>query len=68
MADNGSSMFISGAPDDRWDNNDRSSLKTVPASVFEVLLISPLNNQNNYPRRPSPTITSLTANPQTVSK
>ena len=22
MADNGSNMFLSGVPDDRWDNND----------------------------------------------
>jgi hypothetical protein len=26
MADNGSSMYISGAPDDRWDNNDLHNL------------------------------------------
>jgi hypothetical protein len=68
MADNGSSMFISGAPDDRWNNDDLSALKTVPASAFEVLLISPLYNQNNYPSGPSPTIVSFTANPQVVSK
>ena len=68
MADNGSSMFISGAPDDRWDNSDLDALKQVPASAFEVLLISPLYNQNNYPQGPNPTIASFTANPQTVSK
>ena len=67
MADNGSSMFISGAPDDRWDNNDLSSLKSVPASAFEVLLIDPLYTQNNIPQGPNPAITSFTANPQIVS-
>jgi len=68
MADNGSSMFITGAPDDRWDNNDLAALKSVPASAFEVLLISPLYTQNNYPHGPNPTIASFTANPQIVSK
>jgi len=27
LADNGSSMYISGAPDDRWDNNDLHNLE-----------------------------------------
>jgi len=68
MADNGSSMYISGAPDDNWNNDDLSSLKGVPASAFEVLLIDPLYTQNNIPQGDSPAITSFTANPQTVSK
>jgi hypothetical protein len=67
MADNGSSMFISGAPNDNWDNNDLAALKTVPASAFEVLQISPLYTESNIPQGASPTITSLTANPKTVS-
>ena len=32
MADNGSSMYISGAPDDRWDNDDLHNLGNVNAS------------------------------------
>ena len=68
MADNGSSMFITGAPNDNWDNNDLAALKTVPASEFEVLDINPLYTQNNIPQGPNPTIASFTANPQTVSK
>jgi hypothetical protein len=39
----------------------------VPASAFEVLLISPLYTQNNIPQGSDPTITSFTANPQQVS-
>jgi hypothetical protein len=66
MADNGSSMFISGAPDDNWDNNDLAALKTVPASAFEVLQISPLYTESNIPQGASPTIASFTANPETV--
>jgi hypothetical protein len=67
MADNGSSMFISGAPNDNWNNDDLASLKTVPASEFEVLLINPLYTQSNIPQGSNPTITGFTANPQTVS-
>jgi hypothetical protein len=68
MADNGSSIYISGVPDDRWNNDDLASLKSVPASAFEVLLIDPLYTQNNIPTGANPTITSFTANPQVVSK
>jgi hypothetical protein len=37
VADNGSSWFISGAVDTRWDDNDLNQLKTVPGSAFEAL-------------------------------
>ena len=67
MADNGSSMFISGDPDDHWDNNDLGALKSVPASAFEVLLMNPVYTASNIPQGPNPTIASFTANPQTVS-
>jgi hypothetical protein len=67
MADNGSSVFISGDPDDSWDNNDLGALKTVPASAFEVVLMNPIYTAGNIPQGPNPTITSFTANPQTVS-
>lgn len=33
MADNGSSMFVSGMPDDRWNNDDLNALKRVPAGI-----------------------------------
>ena len=67
MADNGSSMYITGDPDNRWNNNDLGTLKQVPASAFEVLLIDPLYTPNNVPTGPAPVIGSFTANPQTVS-
>jgi hypothetical protein len=67
MADNGSSMYISGAPDDRWDNDDLGALKQVPASAFEVVLMNPIYTAGNIPQGANPTITSFTANPQTVS-
>ena len=66
-ADNGSAMFISGDPDNRWNNNDLSTLKQVPASAFEVVLINPLYTPSNVPTGPSPMINSFTANPSTAS-
>lgn len=68
MADNGSSIYISGDPDSRWNNNDLASLKTVPASAFEVVLIDPLYTPENVPTGPVPVISSFTANPSTISK
>ena len=37
VADNGSDWFISGAPDARWNDDELSTLKTVPGSAFEVV-------------------------------
>jgi hypothetical protein len=37
VADNGSSWFISGAPDRRWDNDDLHTLGRVTGSDFEVV-------------------------------
>ena len=39
LADIGSDMFISGAPDSRWDNNDLNQLKKIKSTDFEVLQI-----------------------------
>jgi len=61
MADNGSSMFVSGTPDNRWNNDDLDLLKNLTASDFEVLLISPLYTPDNLPMGPDPTIDSFTA-------
>ena len=67
MADNGSSMFVSGDPDNRWNNNDLDSLKQVPASAFEVLLMDPIYTPNNLPQGNAPVISSFSANPSTIS-
>lgn len=37
LADNGGSLFITGAPDSRWDNNDLAALKRVKGDDFEVV-------------------------------
>jgi len=61
MAVNGSSLFITGAPDILWSNNDLGNLHSVTASDFEVILISPLYTPQNVPTGPNPTINSFTA-------
>jgi hypothetical protein len=67
MADNGSSMYISGAPDDRWDNSDLHNLGNVTASDFEVILMNPIYTSSDFPQGLAPTIGSFTANPSTSS-
>lgn len=67
MADNGSNMFMTGAPDDRWDNNDLLTLKQVPASAFEVVQSPTLYTAASIPQGSAPNITSFTADHLTVS-
>jgi hypothetical protein len=42
LADNGSPWFISGAPDNRWSNDDLHALQTLHGSDFEVVDVSSL--------------------------
>ncbi|HEV8504420.1 MAG TPA: hypothetical protein VGQ53_03435 [Chitinophagaceae bacterium] len=37
LADIGSNMYISGAPDERWNNDELHELLQVKASDFEVV-------------------------------
>jgi hypothetical protein len=37
LADNGSPLYVSGAPHKGWDNDDLHSLQRVPGSAFEVV-------------------------------
>jgi hypothetical protein len=67
MADNGSSMYISGAPDDRWSNDDLHSLGSVTASDFEVVEMNPIYTSSNVPTGASPSISSFTATPSATS-
>ena len=67
VADNGSAMFLSGTPDDRWDNDELNELKTLHASDFEVVQLGPVYTPGNVPTGPAPILSSLTANPKTIS-
>jgi hypothetical protein len=66
IADNGGAMFISGAPDERWNNSELDELKTLTASNFEVVLMGPVYTPNNIPTGPSPVVSSFTADPPTI--
>ena len=69
MADNGSSMFIGGAPDDCWDNDDLHKLGGVHASDFEVIQMNPACTQtpDTVPTGSAPTIISFTADQAKVT-
>jgi len=66
LADNGSAIFISGAPDHRWNNDDLGNLKTITASNFEVVLMDPVYTNSNVPTGPPPAINSFTANHKSI--
>ena len=44
VADNGSSWFITGAADPRWNDDDLNQLKTVPGSAFEAVDTGPVHS------------------------
>lgn len=67
MADNGSNMYISGAPDSRWDNNDLHNLGQVTTANFEVIQMTPLYTQNDVPSGIAPQITSFNASATSIS-
>jgi len=67
LADNGSAIFISGTPDNAWNNTDLNLLKQITASNFEVVALGTVYTDANVPTGPSPTISSFTANPSTVT-
>lgn len=67
MADNGSNMYISGAPDDRWDNDDLHNLGQLTASDFEIVKMDTIYTQSNLPTGSAPSIASYTSNQSTVS-
>ena len=67
LADNGSAIFISGAPDNRWNNTNLNLLKQITASNFEVVQPGTIYTPANVPTGPNPTISSFSANPTSIS-
>lgn len=66
LADNGSSWYISGAPNDAWNNDDLHKLTTILGSNFEavdatVFMINPDSGQA------AQTAVSVTVSPSTAS-
>jgi hypothetical protein len=46
VADNGSSWFITGAPNPGWNESDLDQLKTVPGSAFEAVDSGPIHTHS----------------------
>jgi hypothetical protein len=46
VADNGTSWYITGATDPRWDDNDLDQLKNVPGNAFEVVVTGTIQTQS----------------------
>ena len=67
LADNGSAIFFSGVPDNRWNNTNLNLMKSITASNFEVVQQGTIYTPANVPTGPSPTISSFTANPSSVT-
>ena len=68
LADNGSAIYITGAPDNRWNNDDLSKLKTLTAADFDVVQMGSVYTPSNVPTGPAPTISSFTATSKSISK
>jgi len=67
LADNGSAIFISGTPDNAWNNANLNLLKQITATNFEVIALGTVYTDANVPTGPSPTVSSFSANPSTVT-
>jgi hypothetical protein len=68
MADNGSgAMYLDGAPDSRWDNDDLHQLTNLNAADFEVVKMAAIYTAGNVPTGAAPVISSFTASPMTTN-
>lgn len=69
LADNGSPWYLSGAPDDRWDNDVLRELRGVKGADFEAVDVSSLqlNPDSGQVRTTSATATQRPTNTRTPS-
>ncbi len=44
VADQGTSWFITGAADPRWDDEDLNQLKVIPGNAFDVVQLGPITH------------------------
>ncbi len=65
LADNGSAWFITGAPDDRWDNSQLATLSAIKGSDLEVVQMGTV--YTSVPTGTAPTVTAFGASPGTVA-
>ena len=83
LADNGSNLYFQGTPDLGWNDDDLNTLKSIPASAFEVINQSlsttyapgaapmypngPIYDSVNHPTGTSPAIVSFSPSAATIS-
>jgi len=67
IADNGSALYVTGTPDDSWNNDELAQLSALHVSDFEVVQFGPIYTPGNVPTGPKPTLTNLVANPPIIS-
>ncbi|HUJ58934.1 MAG TPA: hypothetical protein VLX92_10590 [Kofleriaceae bacterium] len=67
VADNGSAMYVTGAPDSRWNDDDLHKLTALHASDFEVVAMGTEITKSNMPSGQKPAIASLQASQSTVA-
>ncbi|MCA8986651.1 MAG: hypothetical protein KDA78_03365 [Planctomycetaceae bacterium] len=48
LADNGSDWFVSGAPDERWDNDELRHLRKIKAKHLEIIRMDGLTTPYNF--------------------
>jgi hypothetical protein len=68
LADNGSAIYISGAPNAGWNNSDLHLLTSVTAADFDVVSTGPVYTPANVPTGASPEIGRFSASPTSVAK
>jgi hypothetical protein len=68
LADNGSAIYLSGAPDSRWNNSDLHLLSSVTASDFDVVSTGPVYTNSDVPTGANPIVSGFRANPTHVAK
>jgi hypothetical protein len=66
IADNGSSWYISGAPDSRWNNDDLHYLTQLTGADFEAVDVSPFMVNANSGQA-SQSAVSVSVTPQSVA-
>ena len=67
VADNGSNLYLSGAPNDGWNNDDLHNLQKVPASAFEVVSMGTPVTSSTVPKGTAPLIKLFTASSGTLT-
>ena len=66
IADNGSALYLTGTPNDNWNNDELGQIGSLHVSDFEVVQFGPIYSPGNVPTGPHPTVTNLTANPPSI--